>query len=173
MEYVHSLDQCFANCGPSITGGSRLFALGFGRRSFAKTVSDTERMKTTPIYVAAFSCRCHEAAFSADLQQKAGELVLSITSCPPVTILESNLNYCTERNVVMVSLTTDIMFLLFTCTHVWVRGILRRWLALRRQPMMWSAAAESLRNTAVCDGIYTQPRHSYSYCNAGWSSEGL
>jgi hypothetical protein len=27
---------------------------------------------------------------------------------------------CTEKNVVMVTLTTGIMFLLFTCMHSWV-----------------------------------------------------
>jgi hypothetical protein len=31
-----------------------------------------------------------------DLHQK-GELVLSMTSCSPITVLENNLNYCMEK----------------------------------------------------------------------------
>jgi len=32
-----------------------------------------------------------------DLQQKVGELVLSITSCPSIIILENTLNKCIEK----------------------------------------------------------------------------
>jgi hypothetical protein len=41
------LEQCFSNCGPRRSAG------GFGRKSIAKLVSDTERMKNTPIPVRA------------------------------------------------------------------------------------------------------------------------
>jgi hypothetical protein len=52
------------------------------------------------------------------------------------------------KNVVMITLTTGIMFLLFTCIRFWVWGILRRWSAcVCRPPMKWSTTAKSLRNT--------------------------
>jgi hypothetical protein len=53
-----------------------------------------------------------------DLQQKEGELVLSITSCPSVIILENALKLM-YKNVVILTFTTGIMFLLFTCVHFW------------------------------------------------------
>jgi hypothetical protein len=81
-----------------------------------------------------------------ELQQKVGELVLSVTSCPETIILETDLNQYV-KNVVMVALTRDIMFLLLTCTHFWVGGILRRWSACGRPHMKWSAFIESFRNT--------------------------
>jgi hypothetical protein len=64
-----------------------------------------------------------------DLQEKIGELVISISSCPTTVILETVLNLCTQKNVVVVTLTAGIMFLLFTCMHFRVWGILRRWSA--------------------------------------------
>jgi hypothetical protein len=63
----------------------------------------------------------------ADLQQKVGELVLSITSCHIIIILENVLVY--RKNVVVTTLTTSIMSVLFTCMHFWVWEILRRWTA--------------------------------------------
>jgi hypothetical protein len=81
---------------------------------------------------------------SVDLEQKVGELVISITSCSSIIILENTLSQCAEKNVAMVTLTTDIMFLLFTCTHFWVRGMLRRWSACGRPPMKWTVFAENL-----------------------------
>jgi hypothetical protein len=53
-----------------------------------------------------------------DLQQKVVELVLSITSCHANIILQNNLNV--YKNVVMLTSTNSIMFLLFTCMHFWV-----------------------------------------------------
>jgi hypothetical protein len=73
-----------------------------------------------------------------DLQQKAGELVLSITSCPIIIILEN-------VEVVLVTLTIDITFLPFMCMHFWVWRILRKGVCLA--PMEWSAMAKILRNT--------------------------
>jgi hypothetical protein len=50
----------------------------------------------------------------ADLQQK---VLLSITSYPTIITLEKTLNYYIEKNVFMVTFTTGIMCLLFTCMH--------------------------------------------------------
>jgi hypothetical protein len=61
---------------------------------------------------------------SVDLQQKEGECDLSITSSPRKYV---KLVY--RKNVVMVTLTTSIMFPLLTCIHFWVWRILRRWSA--------------------------------------------
>jgi hypothetical protein len=67
-------------------GGPRQSADSFVRKGIAKIVSDTERIKTTPIHV------CAEAEFLVDLQQKIGELVLSITSCPSAIVSVNTLN---------------------------------------------------------------------------------
>jgi hypothetical protein len=56
---------------------------GFGRKGIAKFVSGTKRMKNTPIQVSA------KTALLVDLQQKVCELVLSITSCSSIIILEN------------------------------------------------------------------------------------
>jgi ABC-type uncharacterized transport system ATPase subunit len=50
------------------------------------------------------------------LQQTVGELLLTIISCPSIIILENNFN---RINVVVVTLTTDIIFLLFTRMTFW------------------------------------------------------
>jgi xanthine/uracil permease len=60
-----------------------------------------------------------------DLQQKVRKIVISITSCHTIIILENTLNQCMEKIVVMVTLATGIMFLLFTCMHFWGWEILR------------------------------------------------
>jgi hypothetical protein len=57
------------------------------------------------------------------LQQKVGEIIHSITSCPLIIILENTLNQCI-KNVVVVTVTSGIMFLLFTCMHF---GGVGRW----------------------------------------------
>jgi hypothetical protein len=71
-------------------------------------------------------------------QQEVGELVLSMTSYHSIIILENSLNWFLKY-VVVANLTTGITFLIFTCMHVCVWGIIRR----------WSAIAGSLRNTVV------------------------
>jgi hypothetical protein len=58
---------------------------------------DNERMKIHP-YISV-----QKLPLLVDLQQTVGELVLSITSCPSLIILENTLNYCIEKNVVMVT----------------------------------------------------------------------
>jgi hypothetical protein len=70
---------------------------------------------------------CAKLPLFSDLQQKVGELVLSIT-CPSIIILENTLNSCIEKNVVMVTLATG-MFFLFTYKNIWVWAILGRWSA--------------------------------------------
>jgi hypothetical protein len=50
---------------------------GFRRKSIAKI---------TPIHV------CAKTAFAVDSQKNVGELILSITSCPTIIILENALN---------------------------------------------------------------------------------
>jgi hypothetical protein len=63
-----------------------------------------------------------------DLQQKVGELVLSITSCPSIIILENTyFKLVYIKNEVTVTLTTGILFLLFTCMHSCVWEISWRW----------------------------------------------
>jgi hypothetical protein len=50
-------------------------AVGIGRKSIAKIVSNIEQMKNTPIHVLL------KLPFLVDLKQKVCELVLFITSC--------------------------------------------------------------------------------------------
>jgi hypothetical protein len=70
----------------------------------------------------------------ADLKQEIGELVFF-----PVT---SSLSYFIKyfkvvyiKTVVKLTLTTGVMFLLFTCTHFWVWGIYEGSPRMRR-PLM-------------------------------------
>jgi hypothetical protein len=56
------------------------------KKNIAKMVSDSERMKSTPIHV------CTKTAFLVDLQEKVSELVLSITYSPSIIILENTTN---------------------------------------------------------------------------------
>jgi hypothetical protein len=58
----------------------------FGRKSTVNIVSETERMKNTPTHV------CPKLPLLVDLEQKAGELFLSTTSCNSIIILENTLN---------------------------------------------------------------------------------
>jgi hypothetical protein len=62
-----------------------------------------------------------------DIQQQVGEFFLSITSCPSIIYFRRSVKLVHRKNVVAVTLTTDIMFLLFTCMHFWAQGILQRW----------------------------------------------
>jgi hypothetical protein len=59
---------------------------GFRRKITAKIVSDTEGMEDNP-YMPVL-----KLILMVDLQQKVGELVLSITSCPTIISLENTLN---------------------------------------------------------------------------------
>jgi hypothetical protein len=69
---------------------------GFARKRIKKIstenfVSDTKRMRNTPIHV------CVKTAFLVDLQQKVGEFVLYTMSCPSNNISYNSLNECTEE----------------------------------------------------------------------------
>jgi hypothetical protein len=85
---IHALDQCFSNCGLWTTGGLRWFARWSKGRleieSIAKTESD--ELKIHP-YMSVL-----KLYLLVVLQQKVGELVLSITPCPSILILENTLN---------------------------------------------------------------------------------
>jgi hypothetical protein len=62
---------------PEVRGGHQAVS----DESTAIIVSDTERMNNTPTHVVL------KLPLSADLQQKVGELLISITYCPSVIIL--------------------------------------------------------------------------------------
>jgi hypothetical protein len=70
-------------------------------------------MNDTPIHVCA-------KTVLVDFQVNIGKLVLSITSSPSIIILENASVY--RKNVIMVTLASNIMFFLFTCMHFWVGG---------------------------------------------------
>jgi hypothetical protein len=111
---IIDVEQCFSNCG------SRRPAGGFGRKRIVKIVSDTERMKNTPILV------CAKLPLLVDLQQHVGELLLSISSCPSIIILE-NILISVYKKCGYGNFDPGIMLFPFTCMHFWVCRILRRW----------------------------------------------
>jgi hypothetical protein len=74
-----------------------------------------------------------------DLQQKVGELLLFAAFCP--SLFYKTFKFVYRKNVVMATVTTGIMFLLFGCMHFSFYGILVR----------LSANARSLRNTVPDD----------------------
>jgi hypothetical protein len=71
-----NLEHCFSNCVPRTTGGTPLSEFVFGRKIIANVVSDTEGINLQP-YTSVL-----KLPLLVDLQQKVGEFVLSITSCP-------------------------------------------------------------------------------------------
>jgi hypothetical protein len=77
-------------CGP------RRFAGGFGRKSVSKIVSDTGRMKNTPIHV------CAKTSFVGGPSIESGP-VLCINSCSSVIILERYFKLVYRKNVVKVT----------------------------------------------------------------------
>jgi hypothetical protein len=101
--------------GPRNTGGARRSSGGFGRKSVSTIVSDTERMKNTPIRV------CAETFFVSWRTESR-----RINSFPNFLSLNQYFRKCFKlvfrKNVIPVTLTTGIIFLLF-----WVWGILYRW----------------------------------------------
>jgi hypothetical protein len=50
---------------------------------------------------------------------------------------------------IFVTLTTGIIFLLFTCMQFWVGEFYKGGLHVSRPPMKWSMTAEILRNTDI------------------------
>jgi hypothetical protein len=88
---LYPLKQCFSNPGHRTTRGQQRFARrsagGFGGKSIAKIVSETERMKNTPIHTSVL-----KLPLLADLQQKVGESVLATSSLTAIIILDNASN---------------------------------------------------------------------------------
>jgi len=103
--FAISVVRCLSNCGPEARKESKLHP----------------HMSVLKLHLL------------VDLHQKVGALVLTITSCPTIFILENTLNLCIEKNMGVVTYTTGIMLLVFTfgCGEFFRR---------------WSAITESLRN---------------------------
>jgi hypothetical protein len=59
---------------------------GYGRKSVETYIKYTQRIKNTSIYV------LKKPPLLVDFQQKIGKLLISITSCLAITILENALN---------------------------------------------------------------------------------
>jgi hypothetical protein len=72
-----------------VRGGSpgvpRRSAGGFGKKGIAKIVSDAELLRNMSVL---------KLPLLVDLQQKTGELVPSMTSCPSINISENTLDQC-------------------------------------------------------------------------------
>jgi hypothetical protein len=56
------------------------------------------------------------------------------------------------KNMVMVTITVGIMFLLFTIMHFWCEEFYEDTPHVHLQPMNWAAITESLRNTDLNNG---------------------
>jgi hypothetical protein len=112
----------------------------FRKIEHCNIVSYTERLKNTHIYIYIYMSVL-KLPLSVDLQHKVCELLFNH--------FRKYFTLMYRNNVVAVTLTTGIMFLLFTCTHLRVWGILRRRSRVRRQPTKWSAIAECFRNISV------------------------
>jgi hypothetical protein len=114
---------------------------GFGRKIIAKILSNTERMENTAIHV------CGETALSVDLQQKVGELVLSIT-CPSIIILENTLKNCVYKTCGCGNFSHwDNLFPIQLHELLGGRKFYEGGPRASRPNMKWSAIAESSRNT--------------------------
>jgi hypothetical protein len=69
--------MCLPSASQTVVGGGlQAISHTHTHKSIAKIVSDTERMKNTPIHV------CTKLPLLVDHQQEVGELVLSVTTCP-------------------------------------------------------------------------------------------
>jgi hypothetical protein len=92
------------------------------KRTVQKFISGTARIKNTPIHV------CVKTAFTGwpSTESRKSSYFHNFLCFSHYCGKYKKLVY---RNVVMVTLTTGLMFLLFTCIHPWVWGILRRWSA--------------------------------------------
>jgi hypothetical protein len=90
-------------------------------RALQKLCQDTERIQNTPMYV------CAKTAFVGLPSTKSGRVssFRNFSSYNKYFGKQFKLVYI--KYVVMVNLTTGIIFRPFTCMHFWVWGILRRW----------------------------------------------
>jgi hypothetical protein len=114
----HLVSQCFSNCG--LQRFARWSARGFERKKNSKIVSDTERMKKTPMHV------CAETVFVGSSSTESRWISSFHTFLSFSHYFRKCFKLVYRKNVVVVTLTIGIMFLLFTCLHFWVWGILRR-----------------------------------------------
>jgi hypothetical protein len=103
-------------------GGPRRSAVGFGRKKHCKIVSESWRMKNTPIHV------CAKTAFVG----------WPSTESRRISYFHNLLSYnhyfrkyfkLLYRKCVYGNFDPSIMLLLFTCMHLWVWESLRRWFA--------------------------------------------
>jgi hypothetical protein len=117
-------EPSFSNCGPRTTSSPRWSAGGFSRKSSAKIVSVTERMKNTPIHV------CTKITSVGWLSTESRRI------CSFQNFLSLS-HYFTKYfefgyrkiNMIMATLTTGVMYILFTFMHLLVWGIVRKWSA--------------------------------------------
>jgi hypothetical protein len=92
------------------------------RKKHWNIVSDTERMKNTPIHVCAKTTIVDWPTESMQISFFHNFLSFSHYFRKYIKLLY-------RKNMVMVTSTLDIMFLLFTCMHFRAWGILQRWSA--------------------------------------------
>jgi hypothetical protein len=97
-----------------------------------------------------------------DLQQKSGELIISIPSCPLI-LSRKYFKLSQRRNVLMVTLTTSIMFLLFTCMHFWL------WEILRRRSTCPPTAYEVARDCRKFEKHSSSERQLWTVNNGNWT----
>jgi hypothetical protein len=86
----------------SSPGGPRGSAGGFGRKSIVKIVSDIEREKNTPIHVSA------KTVFVSSPPTESRRMSSFHNFLSFNHYFKNTLNYCLEKNVVTVTLTTGI-----------------------------------------------------------------
>jgi hypothetical protein len=101
-------------------GGPRRSTCGFGRKIIAKIVSDTELMKNIPTYV----CAKTASVGWPSTESRRNSSIHNFSSFNHCFI--KYIKLVCRKSMVMVTLTTVIMFILFTCMHFWVWGILWR-----------------------------------------------
>jgi hypothetical protein len=115
----------------------------FQKKKHCKIVSDTEWIKNTPIHICANSTNVGWPSTESWRISPFSNFL----SCYHYFREHFKLLY--RKNVIMATFTTGIMFLLLTCMHFRVWGILRRWVTCAPTADEVAAIAESLRNTAV------------------------
>jgi hypothetical protein len=123
-------------CGPHRSAG------GFGRKIMAIIVSDTWRIKNTPIHV------CGKTAFVGWTSAKCRRISSFHNLLSYNHYLREYFKLMYRKNVVTVILTAA-MFLIFICMHFLVWGSLLMWSAC--EPTAYEAVYDcrSLRNTVL------------------------
>jgi hypothetical protein len=100
-------------------------------------------MTNTPTHV------CAKTALLVDLRQKVGKLVLCITFLCFSHYFRKYFKLVYRKNVVIVTLTTGIMFIQFACMHFGHGEFYEGGSRVRRPPVKSSPIAESLRNIVL------------------------